>query len=103
MIGHVYEQVTRCPLVTETAVATCDRVIHDYILSIQGKAVMTSDAHERASDRCAEALLVLEKQTGQRFDIVLMVQGDEPMIHPEMIRQALEPKLKIKNPKFLTP
>jgi len=94
MIGHVYEQVARCPLVTETAVATCDRVIHDYILSIRGKAVMTSDAHERASDRCAEALLVLEKQTRQRFDIVVMVQGDEPMVHPDMIGEALGPMLQ---------
>jgi 3-deoxy-manno-octulosonate cytidylyltransferase (CMP-KDO synthetase) len=94
MIGHVYERVARCPLVTETAVATCDRAIHDYILSIRGKAVMTSDAHERASDRCAEALLVIEKQTRQRFDIVVMVQGDEPMVHPDMIGEALGPMLQ---------
>ena len=94
MIGHVYEKVARCPLVTETVVATCDKVIYDYILSIQGKAVMTSDAHERASDRCAEALLILEKKRKVRFDIVIMVQGDEPMIHPKMIEQALEPMLQ---------
>ena len=94
MIGHVYEQVSRCPLVTDTAVATCDRIIYDYILSIQGKAVMTSSVHERASDRCAEALLALEKQTRQRFDIVVMVQGDEPMVHPDMINEALEPMLQ---------
>jgi len=93
MIGHVYERVARCPLVTETAVATCDRAIHDYILSIRGKAVMTSDAHERASDRCAEALLKIEKQEGHKFDIVVMVQGDEPMVHPDMIREALEPMI----------
>ena len=94
MIGHVYEKVARCPLVTETVVATCDKVIYDYILSIQGKAVMTSDAHERASDRCAEALLILEKKRKVRFDIVIMVQGDEPMIDPKMIQQALEPMLQ---------
>jgi len=93
MIGHVYQRVIECPLVTETAVATCDQVIHDYICSIGGNAVMTSDSHERASARCAEALLKLEEQRGRCFDIVVMVQGDEPMVHPNMIREALEPMI----------
>lgn len=94
MIGHVYQQVSKSPLVDLVAVATCDQVIYDYIVSIGGKAIMTSSKHERASDRCAEALLSLEKEQGQRYDIVVMVQGDEPMVHPEMIEEALSPILK---------
>ena len=94
MIGHVYERVSRCSLLTKTVVATCDVVIVDYIHSIGGEAVMTSDRHERASDRCAEALQILEKQDGVRYDIVVMVQGDEPMTHPDMIREAIEPMLQ---------
>ena len=65
--------------------------IFQYIESIGGKAVMTSDKHERASDRAAEAMLIIEKQAKKRIDILVMVQGDEPMDTPDMISQALEP------------
>jgi 3-deoxy-manno-octulosonate cytidylyltransferase (CMP-KDO synthetase) len=91
MIGHVYERVSRSPLLTLTAVATCDREIYDYIESIGGTAVMTGDQHERASDRCAEALIEIEKANNTRYDIVVMVQGDEPMTHPDMITEAVRP------------
>ena len=93
MIGHVYERVALSPLPNLTAVATCDAVIRDYIESIGGIAVMTGDHHERASDRCAEALEVLARERGERFDIVVMVQGDEPMTHPDMIAEAVQPLL----------
>jgi 3-deoxy-manno-octulosonate cytidylyltransferase (CMP-KDO synthetase) len=93
MIGHVYERVARSPLLTMAAVATCDREIFDYIESIGGKAVMTASTYERASDRCAEALLKLEQEYSTRYDIVVMVQGDEPMTHPDMIAEAVQPML----------
>jgi 3-deoxy-manno-octulosonate cytidylyltransferase (CMP-KDO synthetase) len=93
MIGHVYERVSRNPLLTLTAVATCDQEIVDYVTSIGGRAVMTGAHHERASDRCAEALGILEAQNGIRYDIVVMIQGDEPMTHPEMISEAVTPML----------
>jgi 3-deoxy-manno-octulosonate cytidylyltransferase (CMP-KDO synthetase) len=91
MIGHVYERVRRSPLLTTTAVATCDAEIRDYITSIGGVAVMTGSQHERASDRCAEALMKLEEANKVRYDIVVMVQGDEPMTHPDMIAEAIQP------------
>lgn len=94
MIGHVYERVSRAEILDFVAVATCDREIADYIVSIGGRAVMTSQGHERASDRCAEALEILEQETGERFDIVVMVQGDEPMTHPKMIQEAVQPMLE---------
>lgn len=93
MIGHVYERVSQSPLLTLTAVATCDKEIYNYIESIGGVAVMTSDQHERASDRCAEALIQLEKLNNTRYDIVVMVQGDEPMTHPDMITESITPML----------
>jgi 3-deoxy-manno-octulosonate cytidylyltransferase (CMP-KDO synthetase) len=93
MVGHVYERVRQNPLLTLTAVATCDREISNYIESIGGHAVMTGSHHERASDRCAEAVEVLEREAGERYDIVVMVQGDEPMTHPDMLTEALEPML----------
>jgi 3-deoxy-manno-octulosonate cytidylyltransferase (CMP-KDO synthetase) len=93
MIGHVYERVRSSKLLSETIVATCDQEIIDYIESIGGTAIMTSDKHERASDRCAEALEKLENLNKVHYDIVVMVQGDEPMTHPEMIEEAVQPML----------
>jgi len=93
MIGHVYERVAQCNLLTKVAVATCDNEIAEYINSIGGHAVMTSNKHERASDRCSEALDYLEKQDGIQYDIIVMVQGDEPMTHPNMIIEAVKPML----------
>lgn len=93
MIGHVYERVALSPYLTLTAVATCDEEIFDYIESIGGTAVMTNDKHERASDRCAEALEKLEEMNNTKYDIIVMVQGDEPMTHPDMIAEAVQPLL----------
>ncbi len=97
MIGHVYERVAQCDLLTKVVVATCDQEIADYIKSIGGQSVMTGNHHERASDRCAEALGYLEGQDGIQYDIVVMVQGDEPMTHPNMITEAITPMLNDPN------
>lgn len=91
MIGHVHDRVRRSTSLEHVVVATCDAEIRDYIASIGGDAVMTDSAHERASDRCAEALLATEKSRGGRYDVVVMVQGDEPMTHPGMIDEAVAP------------
>ena len=93
MIGHVYENVAKCNLLTKTVVATCDQEIMDYVESIGGQAVMTGDHHERASDRCAEALGHIEQHENIQYDIVVMVQGDEPMTRSEMIVEAVAPML----------
>jgi 3-deoxy-manno-octulosonate cytidylyltransferase (CMP-KDO synthetase) len=91
MIGHVYENVAKCKILTETAVATCDKVIYDYVTSIGGTAIMTSDKHDRASDRCAEALVKLENLRGLKYDAVVMIQGDEPMTNSDMIKESVTP------------
>ena len=93
MIGHVYFRSKMSEIFDEVYVATCDKEIYDYISKIGGKAVMTADTHERASDRAAEALLKVENESGNKFDIVVMIQGDEPMITPEMISAAVQPLL----------
>jgi 3-deoxy-manno-octulosonate cytidylyltransferase (CMP-KDO synthetase) len=97
MIGHVYERVSKCNLLTKTVVATCDEKIYNYIESIGGEAVMTSNLHHRASDRCAEAMTFLEKQDGYKYEIIVMVQGDEPMTDPNMIVEVLTPMVNDKN------
>ena len=55
---------------------------------------MTSATHERASDRAAEAMIKIEEASGQNTDILVMVQGDEPMDTPTMISEALVPIIK---------
>ena len=94
MIGHVYERVSLNTQILLTVVATCDKEIADYVQSIGGIAVMTGIEHERASDRCAEALEILEIKKSLKFDIVVMVQGDEPMTHPNMISEAIKPLIE---------
>lgn len=91
MIGHCYFRTSMCKDLTDTYVATCDKEIYSYIVSIGGKAIMTDKRHERASDRSAEAMIEIEKITDSKIDIVVMVQGDEPMVTPRMISNSLEP------------
>ena len=93
MIGHVYKRSKLSKTMDEVYIATCDLEIMDYARSIGARAVMTSPTHERASDRAAEAMLKIENELGHRVDIVVMIQGDEPMLHPEMIDESLEPIL----------
>ena len=99
MIGHVYFRSKMCKLLDDVYVATCDREIYEYIESVGGKAIMTSDIHERASDRTAEAMLKIEKQIGTKVDIVVLIQGDEPMITPEMIESVTKSLIKDKTVK----
>jgi len=74
-------------------VATCDQEIVNFTTSIGFHAILTAKSHERASDRCAEALLKLEEMKGNKYDIVVMVQGDEPMVNAEMVLEAVQPML----------
>jgi 3-deoxy-manno-octulosonate cytidylyltransferase (CMP-KDO synthetase) len=94
MVGHCYFRSKMCPLMDEVYVATCDQVVCDYVAGIGGQAIMTADTHERASDRAAEAMLKAEAASGKKTDIVVMIQGDEPMVTPEMLAQAIEPMRK---------
>jgi 3-deoxy-manno-octulosonate cytidylyltransferase (CMP-KDO synthetase) len=93
MIGHCYFRTRMCNDLFETYVATCDEEIYDYINSIGGNAIMTANTHERATDRAAEAMLKVEESLGTKVDIVVMVQGDEPMVTPKMISESLLPFL----------
>ncbi|MDR2124117.1 MAG: 3-deoxy-manno-octulosonate cytidylyltransferase [Desulfovibrio sp.] len=93
MVGHVALRTALCPIPAATYIATCDAEIMDYAASAGIRAVMTADTHTRCTDRTAEALLAIEKELGMVADIVVMVQGDEPMVTPAMIEAALAPML----------
>lgn len=88
MIEHVYRRAAMSSQLSSVLVATCDEEIKCAVLGFGGQAVMTSCQHERASDRVAEAA----KDTDA--DVVVMIQGDEPLTHPGMIGEATEPFFK---------
>jgi len=83
MIEHVYRRTMLCQALADVIIATCDTEILESVEAFGGKAIMTSAAHERASDRVAEAAAGLDA------DVIVMVQGDEPMTYPEMIEESL--------------
>jgi 3-deoxy-manno-octulosonate cytidylyltransferase (CMP-KDO synthetase) len=85
MIEHVYKRTALSPVLDGVYMATCDREIFDATEAFGGQAIMTADTHERASDRTAEAVAGLDA------DVVVMVQGDEPMLHPDMIGESVAP------------
>ena len=87
MIEHVRRRALLAEGIDEVMVATCDQVIMGVVTEAGGKAVMTADTHERSTERVAEAMQSL---TG---DIVVVVQGDEPLLLPEAIRQVATPLL----------
>jgi len=98
MIGHCYFRSKMCRLLDDVYVATCDKEIYEYIKSIGGNAIMTSNIHERATERSAEALINVEKDSnGILYDIVVMIQGDEPLINPLMIDEVIKPLYNGKN------
>jgi len=90
MIEFVFRATAASPLVTDVFVATCDDEIRTAVESFGGRAILTGAHHERASDRCNEALEVLGP-IKPAYDIVIMVQGDEPMTHPEQMAEVLQP------------
>ena len=92
MIGHCVYRIQLAQGLTDTYVATCDKEIADYVESIDGKVVMTSPSHTRATGRSAEAMEKIESKIGQKIDVVIMVQGDEPLILPD-INESLFPSL----------
>jgi 3-deoxy-manno-octulosonate cytidylyltransferase (CMP-KDO synthetase) len=85
MLEHVYRRVSLSQAVDATFIATCDEEIREAALAFGANVIMTSDAHERASDRVAEAVADVDAE------LIVMVQGDEPMTRPEMIDAAVAP------------
>jgi len=87
MIQHVYERVRRASAVSEVLVATDDERIRAAVEKFGGRAEMTSGDHPSGTDRVAEAA------AGLKADVVVNVQGDEPLIDPRVVDQAVQPML----------
>ena len=94
MVGHVYFRSKMSRVLDEVYIATCDQEINDYAASIGAIGIMTADTHERATERSAEALEKIEAMVGKKFDVVVMIQGDEPLLVPQMIDDVIVPLQK---------
>jgi len=93
MIYYVYAGAKKAAGIQEVFVATDDLRIRKAVEAFGGKVVMTSPEHKTGTDRIAEAV------SGLEVEIVINVQGDEPLVHPEMLEQAMQPL--VENPKLL--
>ncbi len=85
MIEHVYRRALQARDVSRVLVATDDDRIARVVTAFGGEAVMTSGTHPTGTDRLAEVAAGLD------CDIIVNVQGDEPLVTPAMIEQAMAP------------
>jgi len=85
MIEHVYKRSMMSKSLDDLYVATPDKEIKEVVEGFGGKAIMTSPKHNRCTDRIAEAVKDID------CDIVVNIQGDEPLLYPEIIDMVVEP------------
>lgn len=85
MVQHVYERTAKASLISDVIIATDDERIAAAVRAFGGRVAMTSRDHETGTDRLAEVAAGLDS------DIVVNVQGDEPLIDPAMIDEAVWP------------
>lgn len=89
MLHRIIENALAVPAKPHVVVATCDEEIREEANQFPGvDVIMTSDKHSRASERTFEALTILESR-GLEFQLVIMLQGDEPCITPDMIDRQI--------------
>jgi 3-deoxy-manno-octulosonate cytidylyltransferase (CMP-KDO synthetase) len=93
MVEHVYRRAAMYGGWDKLVLATCDREIEQWANSHDVPVVMTGDHHTRALDRVAEAV-ELSGEVVAEDDVVVCVQGDEPMMRPDMIDAVLSPLLE---------
>src|SRR3981081_1279951 len=85
MVQHVYERAKRSACLDEVVVATDDERIRSAVESFGGKVAMTSADHRSGTDRVAEAI----RNIGA--DVIVNIQGDEPLLDPAMLAELVEP------------
>jgi 3-deoxy-manno-octulosonate cytidylyltransferase (CMP-KDO synthetase) len=88
MIERVYQQSSK--VLEYVYVATDDSRIEAEVNRFGGKVILTSPHHQSGTDRCGEAVTIIEKQYGLCCDIVINIQGDEPFIKPEHLIKLKE-------------
>jgi 3-deoxy-manno-octulosonate cytidylyltransferase (CMP-KDO synthetase) len=88
MISRVYAQACKCTALSEVVVATDHPEIYAHAKTF-GKAVMTDPSHPSGTDRCLEALSIVNKGRFGQEDVVVNIQGDEPFINPLQIEMLI--------------
>ena len=91
MIEHCYQRSDQSKLSSLTFVATCDKEIEEAVVGFGGRVIMTERSIQRPGLRVAAAADSLNLDDN---DIVVVVQGDEPLVHPNMIDLAIKPLLE---------
>lgn len=89
MIEHVYKRASLYSRFNRLVLATCDEDIANFAKANAISFLMTANTHVRCLDRVAEAINQIENVTAN--DLVVCVQGDEPMLHPAMIEACVTP------------
>lgn len=87
MIQWVYERASE--VFEWCYVATDDDRIKQAVLAFGGKVVMTSELHRSGTDRCAEALDIIQSDLNVEFDVVVNIQGDEPFIQAQQLSRVV--------------
>jgi 3-deoxy-manno-octulosonate cytidylyltransferase (CMP-KDO synthetase) len=93
MVAHVYGRASLYNKWDHLSIATCDHEIESFAEKNGFRCTMTKDTHTRALDRVAEAVEKITDFIVDDDDIVVNVQGDEPMMHPEMFDALIAPML----------
>ena len=96
MTQVVFENCSKSKLLKQLFIATCDEEIFKFARTKNFKVIMTSKKHKRASDRVCEAIKKIERETKKKPDIVVMIQGDEPMVTGKMVDKSIQPIIKDK-------
>jgi len=99
MIQHVYERSLRCAEISEIYVATDHEGIFEAVEAFGGKAVMTRGEHRSGTDRIAEAARALGISSN---DLIVNIQGDQPIFEPVMISNLVAPFLEEDGPPMAT-
>ncbi|MBD3182589.1 3-deoxy-manno-octulosonate cytidylyltransferase [Candidatus Poribacteria bacterium] len=86
MVQHVYERTGKANIPDEVIVATDDQRVYGAVKDFNGNVIMTGE-HITGTDRIAEVASRID------HEIIVNVQGDEPLIEPAMIDEAIQPLL----------
>lgn len=90
MIERVYNRAKQANLVSHLVVATDDDRIFQHVQQFGGEVIMSSTNHQSGTDRCREVLDIAENKFKKSFDVVVNIQGDEPLIDADNINVLIE-------------
>jgi 3-deoxy-manno-octulosonate cytidylyltransferase (CMP-KDO synthetase) len=88
MIQHVYENASACTLIERVVVAADDPAVQQAVQAFGGEVCMTSPDHQTGTDRVAEVARTLDAE------IIVNIQGDEPLLPPDAMEKAIRPLIE---------